>query len=275
MKKMGKRIIFAAGLLCASLAFTGCANEFEIEEMETATSASATSRSVLTSGYVTYTSSPEIYDLVGQGYNEGEKGPVSVTKGIFRKGFTSKSVYLVCLSGTEIIKGQSTGYLTDLLSGFNLDNDYSKNVVNIILNNIPANSNIILAGHSLGGMVAQQVAANDTVKKNYNIMNTVTFGSPLLDAGNREGTVKRLGDTNDAVPYLSVNTFTKTLWQVAGLNREDGGYKFASEDAHVKSYANKDEWKGYDITGTKNGGAQLVLDFNTQKFYQSKTSWER
>lgn len=272
---MGKGIIFAAGILCASLFVTGCSNEFDLEEMETATAESAQSRSVYASSYVTYTSSTEIYDLVGEGYNEGVKGPVSITKGTYRKGYSSKTVYLVCLSGTEIIKGQSTGYLTDLLSGFNFDNDYSKNVVNIISNNIPKNANIILAGHSLGGMVCQQVAANDTVKNNYNIMNTVTFGSPLLSAGNREGIVKRLGDSNDAVPYLSVNTFTKTVWQVAGLNREDGGYKFASVDAHVKSYSRKDVWKNYDVTGTKNGGAKLLLDMNTQKFYQSKTSWER
>lgn len=272
-KRMGK-FFAVAGILGTVMFTTGCSNELDLEEPVSASFAATENRSAISSNVVTYSSSVEIYDLVGQGYNEGVKGPVSITKGTYKKLLTSKTVYLVCLSGTEMVKGQSTGYLTDLLSGFNLNNEYSKNVVKIISQNIPANSNIILAGHSLGGMVCQQVSANDTIKDKYNILNVVTFGSPLLEAGEREGTVKRLGDTNDAVPYLSVNTFSRPVWQTLGLNREDGGYKFASEDAHVLSYANAKEWSGYDVTGTKYGNAKLTLNLSTQKFFQSPSIWK-
>ena len=218
----------------------------------------------------TYTKAPEIYKLVRDGYNQGEKGPISIVKGTLKKGlFTSKTVYLVTLSGTELVLNQSTEVLTDLFSGFNLDNAYYSNVVSVICQNVPQGANLIIAGHSLGGMVAQQVAGNSTVKARYNILNTVTFGSPLLSAGTREGTVKRLGDVSDVVPFLSVHTVVNTVWALAGLNREDGGYYLKPITAHNESYGRTDVWGKYDVTGTKNGGARLILDMSTRVFYQS------
>ncbi|MCR4610632.1 MAG: alpha/beta hydrolase [Lachnospiraceae bacterium] len=213
----------------------------------------------------TLTSSAQVADLVWDGYNEGELGPISITEGELN----GTDVYLVTLSGTEDVSGQSTGYLTDLLSGFNLNNAYYENVVAVISDTVPAGSNLVLAGHSLGGMIAQQVAANDTIKANYNILNTVCFGSPLLSAGSREGTVKRLGDTSDVVPYLSGSMFNNTIWAIAGLNRENGGYGWSVVDAHTQSYLRDDVWGAYDVVGAKNGGSTLTLDLDTRTFYQS------
>lgn len=221
---------------------------------------------------VTYTQANEIAEYCYQGYNEGTLGPIIITKGRLQKKSVDQEVYLITLSGTEIVENQSTGYLTDLKVGFNLDNPYLRNVINIISANIPAGSNLILAGHSLGGMVAQQVAANDTIKKNYNVLNTVTFGSPLISAGNREGDVKRLGDNSDVVPYLSVTgSITKEIWKIAGLHRENGGYGVNAVDAHINSYLRSDLWGKYDVTGTWHGSATLTLDLDTQTYYQSPT----
>lgn len=268
---MRKTKVFAASLALA-LVFASCNNSLLETELLEEVSSSETDRSV-SSSTVTYTMSSEICQYVYQGYNEGEKGPIIVTKGTYRKGFTSKTVYLVTLSGTEMVKNQSTGYLTDLLSGFNLENAYYNNVISVISENIPKNANLILAGHSLGGMICQQVAANSTIKDNYNVMNTVTFGSPLLSAGSREGTVKRLGDSSDVIPYMSGSLFNNTIWAVAGLNRENGGYSFASTEAHTESYLRSDVWGKYDITGTKNGGATLTLNLSTQKYFKSPTNY--
>ena len=217
----------------------------------------------------TYTNAAQIAQLVYDGYNEGAKGPISITQGVYQKGKTTKQVYLVTLSGTESVKGQSTGYLTDLLSGFNLKSAYYENVVKEISQNIPKNANLILAGHSLGGMIAQQVAADSTIKANYNVMNTVTFGSPLLSAGSREGTVSRLGDSSDVIPYASGSLFNNTIWAIAGLNRENGGYSVGQMTAHTESYLREDLWGKYDVTGIKNGGATLTLDLSTRVFFQS------
>ena len=218
---------------------------------------------------VTFTNAPEVYTYVRDGYNQGTLGPISITKGILKNGSSSKTIWLVTLSGTEIALNQSTEVVTDLLSGFNLESAYYRNVVNTIVANVPKNANLIIAGHSLGGMIAQQVAANSTIKNRYNVLNTVCFGSPLLSAGSREGTVRRLGDVSDPVPYLSGSLFNNTLWAILGLNRENGGYGPLGIHAHNLSYARTDVWGSYDVTGTKYGSAKLILDLDTRVFYQS------
>ena len=221
---------------------------------------------------VTYTNAAEVCTHVYKGYNGGTYGPITVTQGYLINGSSYKYIYLITLSGTESVSNQTTGYLTDALSGFNLNNKYLQNVVSVITSNIPSGSNLVLAGHSLGGMVAQQVAANSTVKSNYNVLNTVTFGSPLLAAGSREGTVKRLGDTSDVVPYLSGSTINNTAWAIAGLQRENGGYGTDVYNAHVQSYLRSDVWGKYDAVGTKNGSSKLVLYSNTLTYYKSPTT---
>ena len=217
----------------------------------------------------TYSSAPEIYQLVRDGYNGGEKGPISVVKGTLKSGWSSKTVYLVTLSGTELVFNQSTEAITDLLSGFNLQSPYYYNVVSVIQKNIPRGANLVLAGHSLGGMIAQQVSADPTVKANYNILNVVCFGSPLLAAGFREGTVRRLGDVSDPVPYLSGNLFVTPVRAVLGLNREDGHYYLTPITAHNSSYGRADLWGKYDVTGNKYGSATLTLDLDSRVFFQN------
>ncbi|MCR4790192.1 MAG: hypothetical protein K5839_03845 [Treponemataceae bacterium] len=249
-----KKLVYIVLMLAVAFAFVGCDG------------VGASSRN-----YVTYTMAPEMYAHVQLGYNEGEFGPITITEGKLKNGRTNKAVYLVGLSGTEFVDGQATGLITDLLSGFCLDNDYVKAIITAITENVPAGSNLVLTGHSLGGMVAQQVAANSTIKDNYNVLNTLTFGSPLLAAGSREGQTIRLGDTGDVVPYLSGSMFNNTLWAILGLNRENGHYGLNLEAAHVQSYAREDLWGKYDAIGKKNGSAKIILDMDTLTYYRANT----
>lgn len=224
-----------------------------------------------------YTSANELCEICWLSYNKGAYGPIIVVQGQLQNWFIKKDVYLITLCGTELLDGQSTGILEDLLVGFQQENNaYTQNVVNMIKNTIPEGSNLFFTGHSLGGMVCQQVAANTYVKDNYNVLNTVTFGSPVISGGQREGVVRRLGDTSDFVPYLSVTG--QFVRQIAGLNREDGGYSAdgwsfsAGWKAHNNSYIREDLWGDYDVTGKKGGHAKLTLDLSTLRFEQAP-SW--
>ena len=224
---------------------------------------------------VTFTNAAEVSRLVQIGYSYRQpNGPISITKGTLTTkswfSTTNKTVYVVCLSGTDLAFNQTTGIATDLLVGFEQNNLYLRNTRNAILNAVPKGANLVIAGHSLGGMVAQQAAADSTIKSRYNVLNTVTFGSPLISGLTREGTVKRLGDTRDVVPALSVSTFLAPVWQIAGLNRENGGYNAMQViTAHTQSYQRAAVWGSYDVTGTKGGNAKLTLDFATTQFFAS------
>ena len=81
---------------------------------------------------VTLTNAAQVDQLGEEGYNQGTKGPISITKGTLKSGLSSKTVYLVTLSGTEMVFNQATEVLTDLFSGFNLKSAYYYNVVNVI-----------------------------------------------------------------------------------------------------------------------------------------------
>ncbi len=117
-------------------------------------------------------------------------------------------------------------------------------------------------------MVAQQAAGDRTLKHRYNIINTISFGSPLINPIGREGKVQRLGDTSDIVPYMSAQSFVRPVHQIAGLNREDGGYaKKDFAEAHMRSYLRTDVWGDYDVLGFKGGSAKIIIDENDIESY--------
>jgi hypothetical protein len=232
---------------------------------------------------VTIENAAQMATLTKVGYADYQSaGPISITEGRMTYntywGTEDKEVYVVALSGTEtIVENQTTTVKEDLLSGFELSNEYKTNVKNAIIDRIPAGSNIILAGHSLGGMIAQQVAADKYIKDNYEVLNTVTFGSPLIKGFTREGMVKRLGDTSDKNPFYSISSVLNIVWQYAGVNHEDGGYNGDSSAAHCDSYLREDVWGNYDCCGEKKGTTlwvqtgtrMLTLNFATTSFYTS------
>ena len=220
----------------------------------------------------------DMAELVYKGYNKGAQGPISITQGklYYKNSRNYQDVYVVALSGTEVATeaclNQSTFILTDLFAGFNLDNAYYHNVVQAICQ-LDEGSKLILAGHSLGGMVAQQVASDPTIKAKYDVLYTVTFGSPLLSVGRREGKTVRLGDWTDVVPYLSINTLATPIQTLVGLTRAHGTY-LNPISSHMKSYARCNVWKKYDALGNYKGTASakgywVQLDRGTQRFYPS------
>lgn len=220
-----------------------------------------------------YDTSCDMAEYIYQGYfhcdtgvNPNTKGPIAIAPAtLVKKNALGKEVktqvYVVGFAGTEFIFNQPRGVITDLQVGFEQDNFYIREIRKVVTKVVPKGSNVIFTGHSLGGMVAQQAAGDATLKKNYNIINTISFGSPLINPVGREGQVKRLGDTADIVPYMSAQSVIRPIRQIAGLNREDGGYaKKDFAQAHMKSYLREDVWGDYDVLGVKGGNAKLIID---------------
>ncbi len=280
MKNQMVKKIAAVTLAATMVLGTGITAFAAEDELSNTEIVQETYDQVMAGETVTFDDASDLARLVQLGYHDWQlDGPISITQGVMEKskktwyGWTTTStedVYVVCFSGTDVdVENQTTGYWTDLLVGFEQNNRYIENIRDAVTSTIPEGSNIVFAGHSLGGMVAQQAASDDTIKSEYNVLNTVTFGSPLINGFKREGTVKRLGDTSDAVPYMSLSSFTNIVWQSAGLNKENGGYGTDLLGAHCESYQRESVWGAYDVTGTKNGNTTITLDFSTLQFFAS------
>lgn len=215
----------------------------------------------------------QLAQYAGLGYNHGIKGPIMLTEATLKVDGKSCKVYLVTLTGLEVptLTPQTTDIPTVGLAGSELPNDFARNVRKVLKANVPKGANIVFAGHSLGGMVAQQVAANESIQKRYNILSIVAYGSPIMFDGQIEGDLVRFADVNDPVPYLSAATFTNWQAQSGTLQKEDSGLGLdITFAAHRNSYFSEPTWGKYDVLGTKGGNAKLVLNLKTQQFFASQ-----
>ena len=150
-------------------------------------------------------------------------GPVSIVKAKLYRSIIPETVYLIYLHGTTLGFGKLNNLAASLSSGLSLDSRYLRTLKSAAKEQIPFGAKVILAGHSLGGMIAQQFAADTEMKLRYNILNILACGSPCVLTGTREGALHRLADCNDIVPYttpLPTRNFTYCL------QKEDGGYPF-------------------------------------------------
>ncbi|MEM8535943.1 MAG: hypothetical protein AAGF95_34265 [Chloroflexota bacterium] len=224
-------------------------------------------------GEVTIERSSQLASLVYDGYNEGELGPVSIIPGVLDPGDVSptEDVYVVTLSGTEFVKGQPTGIINDILAGTIDTSFYATEVRDVIREQIPPGSTIILAGHSLGGMVAQSLAGFPTLKEEYDIRNTVAFGSPHIEFTPHEGEVQRLADSTDPVPFLSLDGLFQPFEQIFGREVEDSEYFFI--DAHSRSYTDADVWEDYDAVGIEDGAATIRYNPADRTFHRVYNPW--
>lgn len=309
MKKISRVLAIVFAL---ALAFTACV--------------SASARAKVDGKYTTLTNAPQLCAYLFKNYDQAKSGSISITQGTLfysndnynedyllggqhmpYRQYTDRlsgsedldnpevPVYLVCIAGTEVIGGHANNTDADLMTGFNLPNQYEREIKRIIEENIPKGSNLMITGHSLGGMVAQQVCSDPKLKEDYNILYTITFGSPCVKGqSGYEGTLYRLCDKNDYVTYLSGNlieNFTKNTFEGMGLAMastgtvtRDGGYSGTGlgnaiahpelngpHSAHM-SYINEQTWGDVDVCGIPNGAHQLKLDKSTCQRFVTDTN---
>lgn len=196
-----------------------------------------------------------------------ESAPVRVVRATLKQGGKTTRVYLVGLVGVEMNWKQVNVFKNTLPSAVSKENPYTEYVKEILSENVPKGSNLVFCGHSLGGMVAQQLIADKEVKDNYNVVATLTAGSPYIIEKDREGALNRICDRFDAVPYLSAATLVMPVTQVKTQIVEDGGYFFNPSGAHNLSYRETEIWGDYDALGNLDGDATITFYYvNLMKF---------
>ncbi len=206
--------------------------------------------------YQTFRYTQEAHPISGQGC-------FSITKGVLKQDGKQCEVYLMAAHGLETNAfGQNVDMESVLKAGRQQTSPYLKQYMAVIKQNVPKGANLILTGHSLGGMVSQQAAANKTMQKNYNILHVVTWGSPLIAKGQIEGQLHRMCAAGDVVPLMSEYTFTDTDAQLNDRNREEADV-IPVIQSHVDGYNDKDAWKDYDAIGVKGGNAVLKMNDDT------------
>lgn len=187
-------------------------------------------------------------------------GEIDIIPAVLTEDGKEKDIYLISVSGLTYDKTKLNNTCAAILAGIYRKSKYYDFTYSTITENIPAGSDIVFACHSLGGMIAQQFIADETFKETYNILHTLTGGSPFITTKTeKEGTLTRLAVKGDLVPYLSLALF-KDRDNMYDRILIDGGYGRNSDAAHNKGYFTNDLWGEYDVLGQKNGNAFITYN---------------
>lgn len=94
---------------------------------------------------------------------------------------TDRPVYVVFLAGVELTKAQGNDAGAALLAFQNVQAlDVYRLALLDALVGVPIGSDLILVGHSLGGMTAQNAVANLVHRWGYRVVQVVSYGSPIM-----------------------------------------------------------------------------------------------
>jgi hypothetical protein len=135
-------------------------------------------------------------------------------------GLANPRSYLVVLSGTQVLLDrmqQTTGLGEDMMTSLNLRDAYSRSVIRALQayrggQGVPDYAHVYLVGHSLGGMVAQNLAASTDFNTRWNPRLVMTLGSPrTVDLPT--SLVRRFAAVGDPIPTLS-----PAAWGLGGFN---------------------------------------------------------
>lgn len=178
---------------------------------------------------------------------------------LYAPGQEKKNVFLVALRGTNrsFDKTDVLGLNTCLMAFLGKPNIYLDLVKKGMSAKIPTGSEVVMIGHSLGGMIAQMIVADEEMKAAYRFLNVLNIGSPYVPVKDRPCPLHRFADKADIVPWLgrSIKANLKTEKPVFKSN----GYFGRIVAAHTDSYRNSPSWRPYDVFGELDGGRVLVF----------------
>ena len=175
----------------------------------------------------------------------------------------SQEVWLVTLMGINFYTRNSNNIFSYLHAAFNTRGKYFNRAKDGILQNVPEGAKLVMAGHSLGGMIAHQLMCAEEITSRYEVLYTLTFGSPyvVVDTAKREGRLVRFEEKYDIIPRVSIAILLASD-EYKGAIKRAGPYSGDSDGAHNRSYRNADVWGDFDALGTENGTAKLVVNRN-------------
>ena len=187
--------------------------------------------------------------------------PFKIRKAVLSApGSEDKNVWVIGLRGTNgsMKKTDPLGIPVCIRSGSSRENIFFSLVKEAIKKEIPAGESLVYIGHSLGGMVCQQLGADKELNSTYKTLNVLTLGSPYVLFKGSKCPLHRIAEKADIIPYVcSLAAFGNHF--MGNVTYESGGYYFNFLGAHCDSYEKSEVWQKYDCFGIKNGRRYLSL----------------
>jgi pimeloyl-ACP methyl ester carboxylesterase len=109
--------------------------------------------------------------------------------------------YLVMLAGT-VGGPKSNNWFSAIMSGAGLPSDYQAQIKSILLA-LPAGAMVHIAGHSQGGIMGNNLAADREIQKHVQVKSVTTFGSPVSAEPQNGVDYFRFAAVGDVVPLAS------------------------------------------------------------------------
>lgn len=191
-------------------------------------------------------------------------GRMSVGPAVLTRNGISEDVYLIVMSGTSWTLSHYNNPVAYLRSTVSMSTSYLRAAKRAALDNIPVGSKVLIAGHSLGGTTAQQLAGDKTMREKFEIINTLACGSPYVAVAKREGTLHRVAYRNDFIPTVSINFLFNVTTHVSF---ENSLRPLDPYHTHSIGYMDEAPWVGYDALGVKGGNAVITVDNANAKPY--------
>lgn len=184
---------------------------------------------------------------------------------LYAPGEDDKDVYLIALRGTDrsFDKTDVLGIHSCLMAFLSKPGIYFQTVKEEMLKVIPAGAYVVMIGHSLGGMIAQQIVADKELGDRCRFLNALNIGSPYVPVKSRACPLHRMAERADIVPWLGFSV-RANLFKAKPVFKNDG-YFGQIEKAHTDAYRNSASWNPYDVFGVLNGGRVLVMTDLEQK----------
>lgn len=189
-----------------------------------------------------------------------ETAPILVARLLEPAGF-----WLIGVSGVQLYKSQSQA--TTAMDGFLASRRQHTDLGDLVMRawkemRIPPESRIVLAGHSLGGMEAENLVLHPVhgARVQSQVNRIVTFGAPALrylsiDARD----IRRFMHTNDYVLGLLRKYVPGSTSKVSERLLIQSFYSGPNADPH-NAYQDNRAWDGFDGFGDRGGARRMVID---------------